>query len=99
MLSLLANHRPLCYNYDNHPANAKFTDDRLPNSLAKILEAYRRGKSNTTPQQSGQAPPPSAPRGTMTRGKAKKLAKAMAANFVEELTKRGISNESLDKTS
>ena len=43
MLSLLANHRPLCYNYDNHPANAKFTDDRLPNSLAKILEAYRRG--------------------------------------------------------
>ena len=95
----LANGQPICYNYDNHPANAKFTDDRLPNSLAKILEAYRRGKSNATPQQSGQAPPPSAPRGTMTRGKAKKLAKAMAANFVEELTKRGISNESLDKTS
>ena len=29
----------------------------------------------------------------------RKLAKAMAANLVEELTKRGISNESLDKTS
>ena len=38
----LSSGQMFCYNYDNHPASAKFTD-KPPRMLMQVLEAYKRG--------------------------------------------------------
>ena len=53
----LANGQMICYNYDNHVPDAKFID-KIPTSLAGVLEAYRQGRSSgTSPSGPSQAHP------------------------------------------
>ena len=91
----LAPGQAICYNYDTHSSNAKFTEDRLPKALSRELEAYRRGKNAFSPHSPSGTPEGSKPN---TRSKAKKSAKAMAATVAEELIRRGITGENLDST-
>ena len=90
----LATDQPICFNYDKHPANAKFTDS-IPKMLARILDAYKRGSAgNSSP---GQQNPPNKAKPMTTRSKSKKGARAMAASVAEELVRRGITGEGLDR--
>ena len=91
----LAQDQAICYNYDNHPPSAKFTEDRFPKALIRELEAHRRGKGTSTPQAAIGTPSANKPN---TRSKSKKSAKAMAASAAEELIRRRITGESLDTT-
>ena len=91
----LAPDQAICYNYDTHSPNAKFTEDRLPKALSRELEAYRRGKNASSSLSPSGTPGGSKPN---TRSKAKKSAKAMAATVAEELIRRGITGENLDST-
>ena len=83
--------QPICYNYDNHPASAKFTES-VPKMLVRILEAYKRGSSGTSNQGSSS----NKPKPMTTRSKNKKGARAMAASLAEEMTRRGVTGENLD---
>ena len=86
--------QPICFNYDNHPANAKFTDS-VPKALARILEAYKRGAAGAA-SPSGQATPHNKAKPMTTRSKSRKGARAMAASVAEELVRRGVTGENLD---
>ena len=91
----LATDQPICYNYDNHPSNAKFTE-AVPRTLARVLEAYKRGSAGTSSSANQQNPQNKA-RSMTTRSKSKKGARAMAASVVEELVRRGVTGENLDR--
>ena len=85
----LASDQLICYNYDNHPASAKFTDS-VPKMLSRILDAYKKGSTGQqTPNKANQP---------VTRSRSKK-AKAMAASVAEELIRRGVTGENLDRES
>ena len=88
----------ICYNYDNHPANAKCTEDRVPKVLEKILDAYRRGKGTAATNTIPDAPSTSKPMGSNNKRKGNRNIKAMAACVVEELIRRGITGENLDSS-
>ena len=54
---LLAANQPICFKYDNHPANAKLIDP-VQEALARILEACKRGASGAAshdPPEQGEA--------------------------------------------
>ena len=90
--------QPICYGYDSHPTSAQFPEGKFPKFLADIIEAFRRGKSTL---QSAPSPPPNAGKsknGPVTRSKFRKGAKAMAAHVAEELVRRGVAGENLDKS-
>ena len=91
----LSPNQAICYNYDNHQANAKFTEDRFPKALIRELEAYRRGKGASSAQAASSTPNTNRPN---TRSRTKKSAKAMAVSVAEELIRRGITGENLDTT-
>ena len=88
----------ICFNYDNHSANAKFTES-VPKTLARILDAYKRGSAggatstanNSSTTQSDSKNP------VVTRSRSKKAARAMAASLAEELARRGVTGENLDR--
>ena len=88
----------ICFNYDNHSANAKFTEP-VPKTLARILDAYKRGlaggatstTNNSTTTSSDSKNP------VVTRSRSKKAARAMAASLAEELARRGVTGENLDR--
>ena len=92
----------ICFNYDNHPPSAQFPE-KLPRSLAAVLDAYRRGKtafstgksSNSPAQQ--QSPPKLPDRKLSTpRSNTKSATKALAAQVAEELIRRGVAGDGLD---
>ena len=87
--------QPICFNYDNHPANAKFTDS-IPKTLARILEAYKRGAAGLAPSP-GQATSQNKAKPMTARSKSRKGARAMAASVAEELVRRGVTGENLDR--
>ena len=87
--------QPICFKYDNHPANAKFTDS-VPKALARILEAYKRGAAGAA-SPSGRATPQNKAKPMTTRSKSRKGARAMAASVAEELARRGITGENLNR--
>ena len=91
----LAADQPICYNYDNHPASAKFTDS-VPKALARLLEAYKRGAAGAA-SSSGSATPQNKAKPMTTRSKSRKGARAMAASVAEELVRRGVTGENLDR--
>ena len=96
--SSLGQGQPICYNYDNHPPNAKFPEDRMPKILQKVLDAYHRGKGTAATAITCINPSSSKPTGSTARSKSKRNVKAMAASVVEELIRRGISGENLDRS-
>ena len=90
----LTTDQPICYNYDNHPASAKFTDG-MPKMLARILEAYKRGSAGGNNQNTLQGKSKS----MTTRSKSKKGPRAMSATVAEDLAHRVVTNENLDRES
>ena len=97
----LAPDQPICYNYENHPASAKFADSP-PKMLMQILEAYKRGgpgssAPSNTPSQSSTAD--GSGKSMTTRSRFRKGTKAMAASVAEELIRRGVTGENLDRVS
>ena len=89
----------VCFNYDAHPATAKFKNG-LPRSVSIALEAYRKGKAAAGATSGGS---PSGDKskyipGTKGKGKGgKKNTRAFVASIVaDELARRGVSDESLD---
>ena len=90
----LSSDQPICYNYDNHPASAKFTEG-VPKMLARVLEAFKRGSAGT----GNQGTPQSKPKSMTTRSKGKKGPRAMAATVADELARRGVTDDNLDRES
>lgn len=82
----------LCFEYDNHPKHLKFPDDKVPKSFADLLEAFKRGKAIACTSSDHKSTGDSA-----TRGKGQRRAGALAAQVAEELVRRGITGESLDR--
>ena len=92
----LSSGQVICYNYDNHPSSAKFTD-KPPRMLMQILEAYKRGgEGRPVPATTSNNPPKST---ITTRNKRKKGVKAMSADIADDLIRRGVDPESLDSES
>ena len=94
----LAAEQPICYNYENHSTNAKFTD-HVPKMLARILEAYKRGSTggSTSTTATSPATQTDSKNPVTTRSKSKKAARAMAATLAEELARIGVTGENLDR--
>ena len=82
----------MCFEYDNHPKHLKFPDDKVPKSFAELLEAFKRGKAIACTSSDHKSTGDSA-----TRGKGQRRAGALAAQVAEELVRRGITGESLDR--
>ena len=89
----------VCFNYDSHSPSAQFPD-KVPRSIAIVLDAYRRGKATNATNSSSSTPPDgkgnSQPSGGKSRGK--RGAKAFAATIADELARRGVSGDSLDRS-
>ena len=90
----LSTDQVVCFNYDSHPPSAQFTD-KVPRSVAIVLDAYRRGKASGG-TNTASAPPTGKTTTTRTRGK--KGARAFVANVSDDLARRGASGDSLDRT-
>ena len=90
----LSAEQPICYNYDNHPVSAKFSEG-VPKMLALVLEAFKRGSAGGNNQSS----PQNKPKPMTTRRKGKKGSRAMVATVAEELVRRGVTKENLDRES
>ena len=97
--SNLSQGQSICFNYDNHPANAKFSEDRMPKALEKILDAYRRGKGTAVMNTNPNATSTPKPKGSHNKRKGNRNIKAMAASVAEELIRRGITGDNLDRSS
>ncbi len=87
----------VCFNYDAHPATAKF-ENELPRIISIALEAYREGKA-AADETSGD--PPSVdkskhPPGAKDKGGRKNTRAFVASIIAEELARRGVSDECLD---
>ena len=93
----LASDQLICYNYDNHPVPAKFTDS-VPKMLSRILDAYKKGSTGQQITSNSSSGTPNKANQPVTRSRSKK-AKAMAASVAEELIQRGVTGENLDRES
>ena len=89
----------VCFNYDAHPATAKFKNG-LPRSVSIALEAYRKGKAAAGATSGGSHSGDKSKNtpGAKAKGRGgKKNTRAFVASIVaDELARRGASDESLD---
>ena len=90
----LENGQLVCFNYDNHQPGAQFPADKIPPSVAAVLDAYKRGRAATT--SGGQPPHKEGHGGKQAKGKNRRGTKAFAASVAEELIRRGAGGRNLD---